>query len=191
MEGHCSSAKSQDDGGQDGWNENPLRTGEKPQLRRWLRTPQMGNWTVENESAGDPSPSPKAHCQWRQGRPPLETTSQNLPPAGTDGPTGQGQSSYWESPQRLPDPALGRRSLEKVQRLSLFRDREQQRSNQVGPGGVTRDSEVTRLDLVGWPEYPKHVIKQRKQTIREEKSKGLTQSNNDEEIEHLECDIWP
>ena len=35
-------------------------TEEKPQPRRWLQTPQMGNWTVENESGGDPSPSPKA-----------------------------------------------------------------------------------------------------------------------------------
>ena len=40
----------------------------------------------------------------------------------------QGESSYW-SPQWLPDPALGRRSLEKVQRLSQFRDRERQWSN--------------------------------------------------------------
>ena len=52
-------------------------------------------------------------------------------------------------------------------------------------------SEVTRLDPVGWPEYPKPEEKQRKQTIREEKPKRLTQPSNDEEIEHLECDIWP
>ena len=102
--------------GQEGSNENPLRTGEKPQPRRWLWTPEMGNWTVQNESGGNPSPSPKAHWQWWQGRPPLETTSRKWPPAGTDGSTGQGQSSYW-SPQWLPDPASGRRSLEKVQRL--------------------------------------------------------------------------